>query len=295
MTTQHVEEREATEMAAIDVEPLSPYLGAEILGLDLSSPLPPDVVAAVRHALNTHHVIFFRDQDLTPEAQTAFAAQFGEPTEGHPVEKPLPEHGQVLAVDAQRGDRASWWHTDVTFLDTPPMASILYMRELPEVGGDTMWSSLQDAYDGLSEPLRTLCDGLIALHHDEWYAATVREEGGYTWNGERREKLLPALHPVVRTHPENKRNGLFVNPHFTRLLIGLSPIESASFLDLLARHMTQPEYTVRFRWQRRSVAFWDNRATMHYALNDYGDARRLGHRVTLRGDRPYGPAMPLPG
>ncbi len=280
-----------TVTAELDVRPLSPLIGAEIGGLDLAVPLGDDVVAAVRQALNTHHVIFFRDQDLSPERQEAFAAQFGQVTEGHPVIPAIEGNSKVLAIDS-REDRASWWHTDVTFLETPAFASILYMLEAPAVGGDTMWASLQDAYDGLAEPVRALCDQLIAVHHDPWFAAEVDERGGYDWDGVRRPKLLPALHPVVRTHPETGRNGLFVNGHFTQTILGLSPLESRSLLDLLYRHCERPEYTCRFRWQAGSVAFWDNRATLHYALDDYGTTPRLAHRVTLRGDRPYGPAMP---
>ena len=276
----------------LDIRPLTPVIGAEILGVDLSKPLGDTAVAAVRDTLNRAHVVFFRDQELTPDEQEAFAAQFGEPTEAHPVITSIEGNSKVLAIDAQRGDRASWWHTDVTFVDTPPLGSILYMREIPEVGGDTMWSSLQDAYDQLSAPMRELCDQLIAVHHDPWFAAEVEEQGGYNWNGEFREKLTPTIHPVVRTHPETGRRGIFVNKHFTQLIIGLSDIESDGILQTLYAHSVKPEFTCRFRWEEGSVAFWDNRATMHYAIDDYGDARRYGHRVTLRGDRVFGPAMP---
>jgi alpha-ketoglutarate-dependent taurine dioxygenase len=275
----------------LDVRPLSPLIGAEIHGLDLSRPLGGPVVAAVRAALNHHHVIFFRDQSLTPAQQADFARQFGEVTEAHPVIPSIEEHTQVLAIDS-RQDRASWWHTDVTFTQTPALGSILYMLEAPEVGGDTMWSSLQDAYDGLAPPVRQLCDQLIAVHHDPWFAAEVEARGGYEWNGEWHEKLLPALHPVVRTHPETGRNGLFVNGQFTQSILGLSRLESNALLEMLYHHCEKPEYTCRFRWRPGSVAFWDNRATLHYALDDYGEAIRYAHRVTLRGDRPFGPAMP---
>jgi alpha-ketoglutarate-dependent sulfate ester dioxygenase len=278
----------ATEL---DIRPLSPLIGAEIHGVDLSRPLGEAGVAAVRQALNTHHVVFFRDQELSPDQQAAFAAQFGVVTEGHPVIAAIEEHAKVLAIDG-REDRANWWHTDVTFLQTPAFGSILYMLEVPDVGGDTMWASLQDAYDRLSEPVRAMCDQLIAIHHDPWFAAEVEAKGGYEWHGEWHEKLLPAIHPVVRTHPENGRNGLFVNPHFTQMIFGLSPNESAAILDMLYRHCQQPELTCRFRWRPGSVAFWDNRATLHYAIDDYGDATRVGHRVTLQGDVPYGPAKP---
>jgi alpha-ketoglutarate-dependent taurine dioxygenase len=166
------------------------------------------------------------------------------------------------------------------------------MLDCPDFGGDTTWASLQDAYDRLAEPVRDMCDRLIAIHFDPWFAADVESRGGYDWQGEHHDKLLPALHPVVRTHPENGRNGLFVNPQFTQTILGMSKNESAAILDMLYRHCQQPELTCRFRWRPGSVAFWDNRATLHYALDDYGDQTRIAHRVTLRGDVPYGPAMP---
>lgn len=277
----------------LDVRPLSPLIGAEITGLDLSHPLGPEAVAAVRHALNRHHVVFFRDQQLTPAAQADFARQFGTVTEGHPVLPAIEGNPEVLAIDS-REDRASWWHTDVTYVDTPPLGSILYMLEVPDVGGDTMWSSTQDAYDALAAPLRAMCDQLLAVHYDPWFAADVDARGGYRWDGEHRDKLLPAVHPVVRTHPENGRNGLFVNSQFTQSLLGCSTLESNALLELLYHHCERPELTCRFRWEPGSVAFWDNRATLHYALDDYGQAARLAHRVTIRGDKPYGPAMPRP-
>jgi taurine dioxygenase len=280
-----------TTIQGIDVRPLSPLIGAEIGGLDLAKPLSDEAVATVRSTLNQYHVVFFRDQDLSPEHQAAFARQFGTVTEGHPVIPAVDEHPEVLSIDGSQ-DRASWWHTDVTFLDTPPLGSILYMIECPPAGGDTMWSSLQDAYDGLAEPVRTMCDGLIAVHHDPWFAAEVEERGGYRWDGEWRKKLRPAVHPVVRAHSENDRNGLFVNAHFTQTILGLSKLESDAILAMLYHHCERPEFTCRFHWEPGSLAFWDNRATLHYALNDYGDSVRRAHRVTLRGERPYGPAMP---
>jgi alpha-ketoglutarate-dependent taurine dioxygenase len=279
----------ATEL---DIRPVSPHIGAEVHGIDLSRPLGDAVVARLRAALAHHLVLFFFDQDLSPEAQTAFARQFGEVTRAHPVIASLEGHPEVLPIDG-RVDRASWWHTDVTFLSTPPLGSILHMRELPAVGGDTMWMSLQAAYDALSAPMRAFCDGLIAWHHDPWFAADVEANGGYEWDGVKHDRLLPTSHPVVRTHPETGRNGLFVNSQFTRFVEGFSTLESEALLDLLYRHCQRPEFSCRFRWKVGAVAFWDNRATMHYALDDYGDALRVAHRVTLRGPKPYGPARPL--
>jgi taurine dioxygenase len=275
----------------LDIRPLAPNIGAEVAGLDLSAPLGDEVVAEVRAALCRHLVLFFMDQDLAPEQQVDFARQFGEVTPAHPVIPSLEGHPQVLPVDG-REDRASWWHTDVTFLNTPPMGSILHMREAPAVGGDTSWVSMQAAYDALAEPVRTMCDTLIAWHHDPWFAADVDVNGGYEWDGRWHDRLYPAAHPVVRSHPETDRRGLFVNPHFTKHLEGMSRVESDGILDMLYRHCQRPEFSCRFRWMVGAVAFWDNRATWHYALDDYGDAIRVAHRVTLRGDRPYGPARP---
>jgi alpha-ketoglutarate-dependent taurine dioxygenase len=276
----------------LDIRPIAPNIGAEVAGLDLSEPLGPDVVADVRAALGEHLVLFFMDQDLSPDRQADFARQFGEVTPAHPIIESLEGHPEVLPIDG-RVDRASWWHTDVTFLSTPPLGSILHMREAPAVGGDTEWVNLQVAYDALAEPIRALCDKLIAWHHDPWFAADVDAKGGYEWDGRFHEKLYPTSHPVVRTHPDTGRSGLFVNPQFTRHVEGLSQNESDRILDLLYRHCQRPEFSCRFRWQVGAVAFWDNRATWHYALDDYGDAIRVAHRVTLRGDRPYGPARPL--
>ncbi len=278
-------------VTGIELRPLSPNIGAEILGLDLSRPLGDAVVAEVRAALAHHLVLFFWDQDLDPEQQAAFASQFGEVTPAHPVLPAIEEHPNVLAIDG-REDRASWWHTDVTFLPTPPLGSILHMRTAPEVGGDTMWVSLQAAYDALGEPVRAMCDTLTAWHHDPWFAADVEARGGYLWDGKWRETLRPASHPVVRTHPETGRNGLFVNSQFTRFIEGVSPLESEAILSMLYRHCQRPEFSCRFRWKPGAVAFWDNRATLHYALDDYGQALRIAHRVTLKGDHPYGPARP---
>jgi len=280
-----------TSDGRLEVRPLTTAIGAVIDGVDISRPLGDAVISAIRDTLNRYAVVFFRDQRLTPETQVAFARQFGEPTAAHPVLPSVEGHPNVLRIDG-RDDRAAWWHTDVTFMQTPPMGSILSMDEVPAVGGDTLWVSTQAAYDGLSEPVRALCDRLIALHHDPFFAADVAERGGMEWDGEEIVALRPAIHPVVRTHPDTGRNGLFVNPQFTRLVLGLSPIESDAVLDMLYRHLQKPEYLCRFHWEPGSVAFWDNRATLHYAVDDYGDQMRVAHRVTLRGGAPFGPAMP---
>ena len=275
--------------AILDIRPITPVIGAEIHGLDLSRPLGSEVVAAVRHALVRHLVLFFPGQNLSPDQHSAFGRQFGELTEAHPIMPALDQdHPEVLPIDS-RTNKSAFWHSDVTFMDTPPMGSILHAVLLPEVGGDTLWVNLQAAYEGLAEPVRDLCDRLIGIHWDPSFAAEIEAAGGCVWDGKQIKRLRPVVHPVVRIHPESGRKGLFVNENFTKWIFGLSRIESDSLLDMLYRHCTQvPEFGLRHRWQPGDVAFWDNRATLHYATDDYGDALRIVHRVTLRGDRPFG-------
>ena len=276
----------ATEL---DVRPLSPLIGAEIHGVDLSRPLAERVVADVRQALNTHHVVFFRDQELTPAQQADFARQFGEVTEGHPVIPALEGNPEVLAIDG-REDRASWWHTDVTFLQAPAFGSILYMPDCPEVGGDTMWASLQDAYDRLSEPVRTMCDTLIAIHFDPWFAADVDARGRLRV-ARRALREAPPRPPPGGPHPSRERSQRPVreppvHPDHPRAVEARERRPSSTCSTAT---VSQPELTCRFRWRPGSVAFWDNRATLHYALDDYGDAtpyRPPGHPAGRRALRP---------
>jgi len=275
----------------LDIRPVTPVIGAEIHGLDLSRPLGDELVGAVRDALVHRLVLFFPGQDITPDQHAAFARQFGELTEAHPIMPALEENKAVLPIDS-RYNKSAFWHTDVTFMSRPPMGSVLHAVLMPHVGGDTLWVNTQAAYDALAEPVRDLCDRLVAIHHDPFFAAEIEEAGGTVWNGKRIERLRPVQHPVVRVHPETGRKGLFVNPNFTKWILGVSEVEGEGILQLLFRHLTRPEFSCRHRWQQGDVAFWDNRATMHYATDDYGDVLRVVHRVTLRGDRPYGPALP---
>ena len=280
-----------TNSLPLHVRPVTPTIGAEVAGVDLSRPLDAEMVGAIRAAWLEHLVLFFPDKMLTPDQQIAFATQFGEVTSAHPVEPALEHEPRVLPVDSER-DRNDYWHTDVTFMARPPMASILYASVVPERGGDTMWSNLQAAYDTLAEPLRDLCAGLIAYHYSESYAADAAAGNGKEWDGVLVDRMEPVEQPVVREHPETGRLGLFVNPNFTLAIKGFPSHQSRDLLALLHAHTTRPEFICRYQWQPGSLAMWDNRATMHYAVNDYGNARRLMHRVTLRGEIPYGPARP---
>jgi taurine dioxygenase len=273
----------------LEVRPLSPTIGAEIRGVDCSADLDEHVVSAVRRVWLERLVVFFPDQNLDDDSQIAFAGRFGELTENHPVERQVVEREEIHSIESGK-DRTDFWHTDITFMNRPAMASLLHSVIVPEAGGDTMWADTRAAYETLSEPLRRLCDELGAYHFDSFYAQAVAEGHGNVWEGKKLTRLLPALHPVVRVHPETGRKNLFVNPKFTVRVNGLPEGQSDGLLRLLYDHMTRPEFIVRYHWKPRTLAMWDNRSTMHFGIYDYGDDRRVMHRVTLRGDRPVGPA-----
>lgn len=276
----------------LDVRPLTAAIGAEVHGVDLAAPLDDATVGAIRDVWLDRLVLFFPNQRLDADAQIAFASRFGEVTEGHPVEPLIPEHPELQPITSDK-DRTNFWHTDVTFLATPPMASMLYSVVVPDVGGDTMWVNTRVAYDALGAPLQRFCDELVAYHYSPHYAQVVATGGGNTWHGRKLEALPPVEHPVVRVHPETGRHNLFVNPGFTVGLKDLPGRQGKAVLKMLYDHMTAPEFLVRYRWSAGTLAMWDNRTTMHYGIYDYGDRRRVMHRVILKGDRPYGPVIRL--
>jgi alpha-ketoglutarate-dependent sulfate ester dioxygenase len=280
--------RRMTDVATVlDVRLLSSTIGAEVRGVDLSQPLADDVIDAIRQVWLERLVVFFPDQHLDDESQLAFARRFGTPTEGHPIEPVVSERPEVLPIDSNK-DRTNFWHTDITYMSRPPMASMLRAVILPDVGGDTMWVDTRAAYDALADPLREMCDRLMAIHYDPYYAERVAAGEGNVWEGEKLERLYPVFHPVVRVHPETGRRNLFINSQFTVGLAGFDGPQGQGLLKLLYDHMTQPEFLVRYRWTRGAMAFWDNRTTMHFGVYDYGDKRRVMHRVVLAGDKPRG-------
>jgi taurine dioxygenase len=297
---------EPTQDTAIGVRPLSGCIGAEITGVDLHRPLLRAVAADVRAALLRHRVVFFPGQHLTPDTHVAFARQFGEVTPAHPVLPGIEGHPEVFEIDygaprrlaASYGDvagdgtrgRGLDWHTDVTFVERPPLGSILNAVTIPPSGGDTLWSNQVAAFAGLSAPLRDFLRPLRAVHDGRAAfagALAKRKEG--EWEGEKYEALAPVDHPVVRVHPETGEEALFVNKGFTSHVLGLTRPESDALLEFLYAHSAQPQYTVRYHWTAGDVAFWDNRATQHSVVGDYGNQARVIQRVTLRGDRPVGP------
>ncbi|MGD9829197.1 MAG: TauD/TfdA dioxygenase family protein [Hyphomicrobiaceae bacterium] len=269
------------------IEPLSPVIGAEIHGIDLSRPVSDTAIAAIRAALVEHLVVFFRDQAIDLDQQKAFARRFGE-LHIHPT-APAPEgHPEVIVIRADESSKVvagNRWHSDVSCDVEPPMGSILHMRELPPSGGDTMFANMYAAYEALSPSMQGYLATLSAWHESARVHAGLYKQQPKDRDG--RNDFPVALHPVVRTHPESGRKCLFVNHGFTTRIDGLGERESRALLDMLFEHVRTPEFQCRFRWQANSIAFWDNRSTQHYALWDYFPHSRLGYRVTICGDRPY--------
>ncbi|MCY1292536.1 Alpha-ketoglutarate-dependent taurine dioxygenase [compost metagenome] len=274
----------------LHITPLSPALGAIVGGLDLREPLSEPERQGIEQALLDHQVLFFRAQPLSPGQQARFAARFGD-LHIHPIYPNVPEQPEVLVLDTAVTDVAdnAIWHTDVTFLPTPALGAVLAAKQLPAFGGDTLWASGSAAYEALSKPLQRLLDGLTATH--DFTRSFPLERFGTTPDALERYHAVqrqhpPLSHPVVRTHPVSGRKGLFVNEGFTTRINELEPAESDALLRFLFAHATRPEFTIRWRWQENDVAFWDNRITQHYAVDDYRPARRVMHRATVLGDVP---------
>jgi len=276
-------------LSTLAVTPISPAIGARVEGVDLSAPLSDAAVAALDAALVRHQVLFFENQPLTPRLQRDFAARFGE-LHVHPVYPNVPDQPEIMVLDTGPHNPTDndVWHTDVTFIQTPPSIVALAGKQLPPIGGDTLWTSAVAAYEALSAPLRTLLDPLRAEHDftkafPEWRHSGPAEHD--RWRTAR-DRHPPVVHPVVRTHPVSGRKALFVNENFTTRILGLGARESDGILRILFDHVTRPEFTVRWSWKANDLAIWDNRSTQHYAVNDYLPHRRLMHRATVIGDRP---------
>lgn len=286
----------ADREAVFDLRPLSVHIGAEIVGLDLRKPLASETVAALRHALCRWKVLFFRDQQLDHEGHIRFARHFGAPTPGHVVFGGDSLHPEIYSIAKHRtaltGNppvQRAWtdWHTDITAAVNPPFASILRGAVVPPYGGDTHWTNLAVAYQHLSPALRGFLDGLRAVHR---YSAPAGGEGAAAYLDKIRATDLAAEHPLVTVHPETSERVLFVSPSFLESIVGLTPRESQGLLELLWEHAVRSEFTVRFKWEPGSLAFWDNRATAHLAPSDIfaTDFERQFYRVTLMGEVPVG-------
>jgi taurine dioxygenase len=271
-------------MATIEVQPLTAAIGAEVDGVDLREPLTDEQVATLRGALLDHLVVFFREQRLSDEEHLTVAQRFG-PLSVPPLATRYQDRPTVTVLDQVRpkGEGADEWHSDNTFMAHPPMGSILRAVQLPPVGGDTCFASMYAAYDALSPPLRSLVDGLQAVHDITKPMRKAIAAGHTTLDlAEMQQQWPPIEHPVVVTHPETGRRGLFVNRNSTTQIVGLSDRENDLLLPFLLDHVRSPEFQCRFHWEPDSIAFWDNRCVQHYAVADY-DERRVMHRVTIDG------------
>jgi len=273
----------------IEVRPIAGALGAEVLGVDMARDLPADVVGEVRQALLDHLVIFLREQSVTPPQQLAFARKFGEPIE-YPQLKGLPECPMITPVvklETERHNFGGIWHSDTTYLEKPPMGSMLLAREVPPVGGDTMFANQYLAYETLSDGLKKTLDGLTGVSSSSKADVTKTREDALKQAGAgATPKHLSAEHPIVRTHPETGRKALYTSVAHTSHIKGWTEQESLPLLEFLWQHQTRPEFTCRFQWRVGSLAFWDNRCAMHNPINDYHGFRRVMHRITLAGDKP---------
>lgn len=275
---------------ALDVRRIGGRIGAEIVGIDLSERLDPGTVAEINSALLTHKALVFRGQRLDDAGQLRFAGLFGELTTAHPTIPSVDGQPNVLPVDGEEGLRANRWHTDVTFVRTPPKASTLRGLVVPPYGGNTLIANTVAAYEELPRQLREFADRLWAVHTNA-YDYVRPEQADPDAAAERRKvftsRVYRTAHPVVRVHPESGERGLFIGG-FAQSVVGLSASESRDVLRILQAYVTRPENVVRVTWSPGDLVLFDNRATQHYAPDDYGDEPRLLHRVTVAGDVPVG-------
>lgn len=272
-----------------EARPVSGAIGAEIHGLDLSAPLADETVAEIRQALLEHLVLFFRGQQLDPPGFMAFGQRFG-PLSRYPFVRGMDDFPDIVEVVKREDERINFggiWHSDTTYLETPPFATLLYACELPPMGGDTLFANMYGAYESLSPGMQRLLEGRRAVNSaNKSDAAATRLSRNTERPTDSHYEDNVAMHPIVRTHAETGRKALYVNRGHTVRIEGMTVEESKPLLDVLFAHQSRPELTCRFRWTPGIVAFWDNRAAQHYAMNDYHGHRRVMRRITLAGDRP---------
>jgi len=271
----------------IQVTPVTPAIGAEIRGIDLREPLSNQQFSEVHEAFATHQVLFFKDQEeLAPDAQVRFGRMFGD-LHSHPAAPTHPDHPEIFVIHAHKNSKianGNFWHSDVSCDEEPPLGTCLQLHLLPTSGGDTLFSSMYAAYDGLSERMKEILAPMSALHESEHIY-----RGRYADRGvDDAEMVYPsAEHPIIRTHPVTGKQAIYVNPSFTTRVVGLKKAESDALLQFLFAHTARPEFQTRWRWTKNDIAFWDNRCTQHFAMWDYWPEERRGHRVTILGERPF--------
>ncbi len=273
---------------AITVTPIADALGAEISGIDLASDLPEETVAEIRRAWLEHLVVFFRDQFLGLDEFLGFARRIGNPVE-YPFVKGVDGYPEIIAVAKLPDETVNFggiWHSDTVYLERPPMASMLIAREVPPVGGDTMFANMYAAYEALSPGMQRLLDGLVAVNSSAMADVSKTREDRRRDSGDVEDREFVAEHPVVRTHPETGRKALYVNVAHTQRFVDMTEDESRPVLQFLFAHSIRPEFTCRFQWRVGSLALWDNRCAMHNPINDYHGHTRILHRITLEGDVP---------
>lgn len=285
----------SSESVAIQVRKVGVFLGAEVTGVDLTKPLDPATVRAIGEAHAAHEVLVFPDQKISSDDLMRFGRYFGELTV-HPFSTNAAENAALIVYDNKEGNppaATDIWHTDETFRECPPMGTMLCSKIVPPLGGDTVFASMTAAYEGLSDRMQRFISGLEAVHDFKPF----KELFSQTEEGRRKlrdfEQLYaPVTHPVVRAHPVTGRKAIFVNPQFTLCIKGMEERESRALLDTLFRVTSVLEYHYRHRWEPDTVVFWDNRSAQHSAVHDYYPQRRLMERVTIKGDRPFGPGAP---
>lgn len=274
---------------SIRVRRIAGALGAEIEGVDLRQPLDEALASQVRRAFLDHQVIFFRDQNLSPGQFMDFARVMGQPVE-YPFVKGIDGHPCIIEVKKLEHERVNFggiWHSDTTYLEQPPMGSMLLAREVPPYGGDTLFSNQYLAWEALSPTMQTMLDGLLAVNSSAKADVSRTREDRIRSDGKQAKQEYRSEHPLVRTHPQTGRKALYVNVAHTIGIKGLSDSEAQALLGFLHEHQNKVEFTCRFVWQVNSLAFWDNRCTQHNPINDYHGFRRVMHRITLAGDRPH--------
>ena len=276
-------------MSRLNIKPLSGCIGAEIHGIDLTKPITHELYIQLRECLVEYEVIFFRDQAITPAQQHALASMFG-PLQSHPAYQTVEGFPEISILEstADKPTKIECWHSDMTFRQHPPLATVLRAQVVPDKGGDTLWASMTAAYRGLSKSMQDFLSTLTAVHDFSYgFKESLAEPGGQQRLAQALVDNPPVRHPVIRIHPESCKSVIFVNELFTRHIEGLSRSESDALLAFIFEHIRTPEYSCRFAWQPDSIAIWDNRSTQHKPINDYFPAHRRLERITIDGDLPY--------
>jgi taurine dioxygenase len=276
-------------IAMFNIKPIAGALGAEIGGIDLTDNISPEEFAEIRRLLVEYGVIFFRDQNVSHAQQKNIAEYFG-PLQTHPAYETIIGFPEITVLEStpEKPTKIECWHSDMTFRQHPPLGTVLRSKIIPPKGGDTMWACMATAYNGLSQPMQNMLEGLTAIHDfRHGFKESLAEAGGLERLAKAVAENPPAEHPVIRVHPESGKKVIFVNSLFTTHIVGMPKNESAAVLQFLYQHITTAEYTCRFNWQPNCIAIWDNRSTQHKPINDYFPAHRMLERITIDGDKPY--------